>query len=87
MVDAQKICREIDPKCVFSFSYVGPPQDDEVEDKKAAARGARDQISYLALPSWSAHCNTSKFFNFFYDFSHLRVWHPLDVLLTKVARG
>ena len=41
VVDAQKICREIDPKCVFSFSYVGPPQDDEVEDKKAARRAAR----------------------------------------------
>ena len=34
VADAQKICREIDPKCVFSFSYVGPPQDSEVEDKK-----------------------------------------------------
>jgi len=41
VADAQKICREIDPKCVFSFSYVGPPQVDEVEDKKAARRAAR----------------------------------------------
>ena len=41
VADAQKICREIDPKCVFSFSYVGPPQDNEVEDKKAARRAAR----------------------------------------------
>ena len=41
VADAQKICREIDPKCVFSFSYVGPPQGDEVEDKKAARRAAR----------------------------------------------
>ena len=41
VADAQKICREIDPKCVFSFSYVGPPQDSEVEDKKAARRAAR----------------------------------------------
>ena len=41
VVEAQKICRELDPKCVFSFSYVGPPQDDEVEDKKTARRAAR----------------------------------------------
>ena len=41
VADAQKICREIDPKCVFSFSYVGPPQDNEVEYKKAARRAAR----------------------------------------------
>ena len=41
VADAQKICREIDPKCVFSFSYVGPPQGNEVEDKKAARRAAR----------------------------------------------
>ena len=41
VADAQKICREIDPKCVFSFSYVGPPQDNEVEGKKAARRAAR----------------------------------------------
>jgi hypothetical protein len=41
VADAQKICREIDPKCVFSFSHVGPPQDNEVEDKKAARRSAR----------------------------------------------
>ena len=41
VADAQKICREIDPKCVFSFSYVGPPQDNKVEDKKAARRAAR----------------------------------------------
>ena len=39
--DAQKICREIDPKCIFSFSYVGPPQENEVEDKKSARRAAR----------------------------------------------
>ena len=39
--DAQKICREIDPKCIFSFSYVGPPQENEIEDKKAARRAAR----------------------------------------------
>jgi len=39
--EAQKICREIDPKCSFSFSYVGPPQGDEVKDKKAARRAAR----------------------------------------------
>ena len=38
VAEAQKICREIDPKCVFSFSYVGPPEDNEVEDKKAARR-------------------------------------------------
>ncbi len=38
VADAQKICREIDPKCVFSFSHVGPPQGDEVEEKKAARR-------------------------------------------------
>ena len=41
VAEAQKICREIDPKCVFSFSYVGPPQNNEVEDKKAARRAAR----------------------------------------------
>ena len=41
VAEAQKICREIDPKCVFSFSYVGPPQDNEVEDKKVARRAAR----------------------------------------------
>ena len=41
IVDAQKICREIDPKCVFSFSHVGPPQDNEDEGKKAARRAAR----------------------------------------------
>ena len=41
VVDAQKICREIDPKCIFSFSYVGPPQHNEIEDKKAARRAAR----------------------------------------------
>ena len=41
VADAQKICREIDPKCVFAFSYVGPPEDNEVEDKKAARRAAR----------------------------------------------
>jgi hypothetical protein len=41
VADAQKICREIDPKCVFSFSYVGPPQGNEVEDKKSARRAAR----------------------------------------------
>ena len=41
VADAQKICREIDPKCVFSFSHVGPPEDNEVEDKKAARRAAR----------------------------------------------
>ena len=37
VAEAQKICREIDPKCVFSFSYVGPPEDNEVEDKKSRA--------------------------------------------------
>ena len=41
VADAQKICRDIDPKCVFSFSHVGPPQDDEVEDKRANRRKAR----------------------------------------------
>jgi len=41
VAEAQKICREIDPKCVFSFSYVGPPEDNEVEDKKATRRAAR----------------------------------------------
>ena len=41
VADAQKICREIDPKCVFSFSYVGPPQNDVIEDKKAARRAVR----------------------------------------------
>ena len=41
VAEAQKICREIDPKCVFSFSYVGPPQNNEEENKKAARRVAR----------------------------------------------
>ena len=41
VVEAQKICREIDPKCTFSFSYVGPPQDTASEDKKAARQAAR----------------------------------------------
>lgn len=41
VADAQKICRDIDPKCVFSFSHVGPPQDDEVEDKRANRRKVR----------------------------------------------
>ena len=41
MADAQKICREIDPKCLFSFSHVGPPETKEVESKKAARRAAR----------------------------------------------
>ena len=41
VVDAQKICREIDPKCTFSFSHVGPPQDDEVVDRRASRRAAR----------------------------------------------
>lgn len=41
VADAQKICREIDPKCVFSFSHVGPPQIDQTEDKRAARRAAR----------------------------------------------
>ena len=41
VADAQKICREIDPKCVFSFSHVGPPQVDGTEDKRAARRAAR----------------------------------------------
>ena len=39
--EAQKICREIDPKCIFSFSYVGPPQDTAAEDKKAVRQAAR----------------------------------------------
>jgi hypothetical protein len=41
VAEAQKICREIDPKCTFSFSYVGPPQDTASEDKKAARQAAR----------------------------------------------
>ena len=41
VADAQKICREIDPKCVFSFSYVGPPENNEEENKRAARRAAR----------------------------------------------
>ena len=41
VADAQKICREIDPKCSFSFSHVGPSQDNEVGDKKAKRRAAR----------------------------------------------
>ena len=41
LADAQKICREIDPKCTFSFSHVGPPLNDEVEEKRAARRAAR----------------------------------------------
>ena len=41
VAEAQKICREIDPKCIFSFSYVGPPQDTASEDKKAARQAAR----------------------------------------------
>ena len=41
VADAQKICREIDPKCTFSFSHVGPPQDNEVVDKRASRRAAR----------------------------------------------
>ena len=41
VADAQKICREIDPKCIFSFSHVGPPQDNEAEGKRTARRVAR----------------------------------------------
>jgi hypothetical protein len=41
VAEAQKICREIDPKCTFSFSYVGPPQDTASENKKAARQSAR----------------------------------------------
>ena len=41
VADAQKICRDMDPKCIFSFSHVGPPQDNDIEDKKAARRAAR----------------------------------------------
>ena len=41
VAEAQKICREIDPKCIFSFSYVGSPQDTATEDKKAARQAAR----------------------------------------------
>ena len=41
VAEAQKICREIDPKCTFSFSYVGPPQDTAFEDKKAVRQAAR----------------------------------------------
>ena len=41
VADAQKICRQIDPKCLFSFSHVGPPQVNQVEDKRAARRAAR----------------------------------------------
>jgi len=38
--DAQKICRDIDPKCTFSFSYVGPPQDGEADATKSSKRRA-----------------------------------------------
>ena len=41
VAEAQKICREIDPKCTFSFSYVGPPQDTASENKKTARQSAR----------------------------------------------
>ena len=41
VADAQKICRDIDPKCIFSFSHVGPPQVDEVLNKRAIRRAAR----------------------------------------------
>ena len=41
IAEAQKICREIDPKCRFSFSHVGPPQDTASEDKKVARQAAR----------------------------------------------
>ena len=39
--EAQKICREIDPKCVFSFSYVGPPQDNEIDGDKPTRRATK----------------------------------------------
>ena len=41
ITEAQKICREIDPKCSFSFSYVGPPQDAEPKDKRTSRRASR----------------------------------------------
>ncbi len=39
--DAQKICREMDPKCTFSFSHVGPPEEMEDDVKKPARRSKR----------------------------------------------
>ena len=36
--EAQGICRETDPRCRFSFSYVGPPQDLEAEKKNSRRR-------------------------------------------------
>ena len=41
ITEAQKICREIDPKCMFSFSHVGPPEDVAPNDKKMSRRRSR----------------------------------------------
>ena len=41
ITEAQKICREIDPKCMFSFSHVGPPEGVAPNDKKMSRRRSR----------------------------------------------
>ena len=38
-LEAQKSCRDIDPKCTFPFSLVGPPQKDIIPKKKRKRSG------------------------------------------------
>ena len=38
-LEAQKSCRDIDPKCIFPFSLVGPPQIDKLPKKKRKRSG------------------------------------------------
>lgn len=38
-LEAQKSCRDIDPKCTFPFSLVGPPEKDNLPKKKRKRSG------------------------------------------------
>ncbi len=38
-LEAQKSCRDIDPKCTFPFSLVGPPEVDKLPKKKRKRSG------------------------------------------------
>ena len=38
-LEAQKSCRDIDPKCTFPFSLVGPPEKDIIPKKKRKRSG------------------------------------------------
>ena len=44
-LEAQKSCRDIDPKCIFPFSLVGPPEKDDLPKKKRK-RSGNLRVSY-----------------------------------------